>query len=703
MKKIFWLIVCILLFNTRVFANTIYDDNYELNPNYLQGVKYLESSQYSSAINEFKKAIRTNPDDTSSLISLSNAYNLRAVYYNNTMKNKSAAITDIKSALFFVKYFTSLTNVLSQQNINAMEENLKALETSTTPENIFNEAKKLRTQGEFAASGYNYFQLINNPQYSAIAYDSLGDIFKIFNLPKNSVTYYQKSLSINNNSPQTHLKLARTYEKIGDYNSSLNEYNYALNTSDEQVDILSSLERIWQKRADETPNDAEVHSNLGVIFQKQKRFNEALIEYQKAEKLNPANINTKINIGTLYQEQKKYNAAISTYDDILKMQPNSTKVMIYKADCLKELKKNDDAVDLYKKVLNIEPKNSEVKAKIFALMKNTMPTEDVLAFLYKNVQNSPMNSEAYYEFAYELHKADKIDDAITYYNKTIEMDSKKIDAYINLSQAYRQKKNYVEALNTIKKAQLITPNNELVKKQYDVISQEYMANNYNLASNLFQSGEYEKAIEEYKKITPETIDSILGIAASYQSLSNNQMAIEYYKKAMELDKKNIDIPYYIASLYATENDLVNAKQYLDFVLNKKSSHQQAKELLSYITEKQTSDLLVNAVNLYDSQKYEDAIKEFDKVVQITPKDANIYYYRALSYDALKNYEKAIADYKLTLKYNPEMTIIYYSLGVDYDALSNYELAKDNYKKYVELAKEDDDYKKYAQARIDEIN
>ena len=74
----------------------------------------------------------------------------------------------------------------------------------------------------------------------------------------------------------------------------------------------------------------------------------------------------------------------------------------------------------------------------------------------------------------------------------------------------------------------------------------------------------------------------------------------------------------------------------------------------------------------------------------------------MAYDAKNEYQKAIDDYKSTLKYAPEMSIAYYSLGVDYDAIGNYQLAKENYKKYVELNLEDNDYRKYAQSRINEI-
>ncbi|MBQ9246497.1 tetratricopeptide repeat protein [bacterium] len=707
MKKVLQLLICILLIQGIALSQQVYDDNYQENPNYVQGLKYLESSQYASAINEFKKAIRVNPSDASALVGLSNAYNYRAQYFNNTAKSIPDAISDIKSALFFSKYFTPQgVNAISAQSIAAMEKNLNILETNSKADTSANgrlaSAKKSRTKGEFAASAYDYYQLLNNNDNKTIANCGLGDIYKIFNRPDMSLKFYQNALNQDSKNTDIHLKLARTYEEVNDFSSALKEYSFALNTSSEREDILNSLEKIWQKKVDENPKDAEAHANLGVVYQKERRFNEALAEYQKAEALNPNNINTKVNIGTLYQEQKKYDAAINTYDSILKMQPQNVNVMVYKAECLKALKRNEDAINIYKTALNLDPKNSAVKAQLFELLKDTMPVEEVLAFLYKNVQNSPMDAESYYEFAYELHKAGKLDDAIVYYNQTIKLDKTKTDAYINLSQAYRQKKNYAEAYNTIKQAIQISPNNEEVKKQYDIVAKDYTANSYNVASDAYQSGDYKKAISEYMKINPQTTESLIGIAASYQSLNDNNNAIEYYKKAMELDSKNADIPYYIASLYANTDDITNADKYVKIALTKNPSNSQAKELSDYINAKLSEGTLTEAVQLYEAQKYKEAVDAFDKVIKVIPNDANIYYYRALCHDALKNYQKAIADYNSVLKYAPTMTIAYYSIGVDYDALEKYTEAKANYQKYVNATQEDNDFKAYAQSRIKEI-
>jgi len=706
MKKHFLLILLIIAGNIS-FSETVYDDSYQENSNYIQGNKYLQNSQYSSAINEFKKAIRTNPSDRSSLIGLSNSYNMRAQYYNNTVKATDNAISDLKSAIFFLKYFASNNTDFSLgQSIIEMEKNLSILENSLkqsiTPEYRLNSAQKLRTKGEFAASGFDYYQLLSNNAYAPQANSALGDIYKIFNRPDKAVYFYKNALATDSDNTEIHLKLARTYEQLNDFSASLKEYSYALNASSESEEILNPLERIWQKKVDENPKDAEARANLGVVFQKQKRYMEALNEYRRAEALNPTNINTKINIGTLYQEQKKYDMAMSVYDSILNLQPYNAKVLVYKAECCKSLNRKKEAIELLKSAMNLDPKNSAIKAKLFDLLKDTMPTSEVLDFLYKNVQNSPMNADSYYEFAYELHKANKIDDAIVYYLETIKLDKNKIDAYINLSQAYRQKKNYSDAYSIIKKAKAIQGNNELVNKQYELCLKEYAANSYSIASNAFQSGDYEKAIAEYQKINPKDSDVYIGIAASYQSLKDNQNALENYKKALELAPNNDDIAFYIASIYANMNDFVKAKEYINISLSKNSLNVQAKELLKYINDKETESLLSYAVSLYEASKYSEAIEQFNRILDINSTNATVYYYRAMAYDGLNQYNKAIEDYKSTLKYAPEMVIAYYSLGVDYDSINDYKNAKKYYFKYLELSIEDNDYRKYAQSRINEI-
>ena len=66
---------------------------------------YLTQNQYSSAIVEFRKAMRINYLDNSARIGIVNAYLARATHYANTEKNYEKAANDFRSALFYLKMY----------------------------------------------------------------------------------------------------------------------------------------------------------------------------------------------------------------------------------------------------------------------------------------------------------------------------------------------------------------------------------------------------------------------------------------------------------------------------------------------------------------------------------------------------------------------------------------------------------------------
>ena len=707
MKKSLLLFISLLVLAQTSYAQQVYDDNYVESPYYISGNKFLENSQYSSAIIDFKKALRENPNDYSTIVALSNAYNGRAAYYNNTAKNTEKAANDLRSAIFYTKYFNTTQQPSLQNSINAMETNLNALlgsmNYSSAPDNIAKTAKTLRTQGEFAASGYEWYKLLGDSKYKLEANSALGDIFNILNKPQNALVFYETAKQMKPNDPDLSIKLARIYDQTGNITKAAAEYNSALaSSSGETSDILNSLERIWQKKVLQNPNDAEAHANLGVIYQKQKLYNEALAEYQKAEKINPTNVNTIMNIGTLYQEQKNYDMAINVYNTILQVYPNNTKAMTYKAQCLKLSGRNEEAIKAYQAVLGYEPQNKAVRAELFEILKATMPTENVLAYLYQSVQSQPADANAYYDFAYELHKANKINDAITYYNQTLKMTSDIPDCYVNLSQAYRQTKDYASAKRVIEDGLKKYPDNKLMKEQLNLIASESVSSYLTAAAKAYEAADYQKAIENYSKVNPPTVASLTGLASSYQALNNHQQAIEFFKKASALDPKNADLPYYIGTIYYNQNDYVNAKTYLSQVLQLNPNNAEAKKLVDYINSVDSAGKLDKAYNLYNEGKFPEALTLLNEILKLTPNSGTAYYYRGLVYDAQSKFAQAIPDYQNSVKYSPELTLAYYSIGVDYDNLAKYSEAKASYKKFVELSKESNEYTDYAKKRIDEI-
>ena len=93
----------------------------------------------------------------------------------------------------------------------------------------------------------------------------------------------------------------------------------------------------------------------------------------------------------------------------------------------------------------------------------------------------------------------------------------------------------------------------------------------------------------------------------------------------------------------------------------------------------------NRGNLYsDLQKYELALSDYNKAININPNYAKAYLNRGNLYHNQQKYELALADYNKAIKINPNLVEAYYNRGSLYSDLQKYELALSDYNKAIEL-------------------
>ncbi len=682
----------------------------EVSEYYTNGVKFLKSNQFTNAIDEFRKALRENPADKSSKIQLVNAYILRAQYYNNTAKDYNRAANDLRSSIFYLKYYdNSPVDAQHINNLNTMEHNLEnilyAINADQTPKGRFTMGKSLRAQGEFAAAVVEFQKAQQDTNYRKSSLANIGEIYDILNIPELAVNYLEQAISMGAANSNLHLKLANSYEKLGQIDKAAEQYNFALSDSTDNQDILTALENIWKQKIDKNPNDAEAHANLGAVYQKKNNFKEALTQYEKAEALNPSNVTTRLNIGTLYQAKKEYETAIAAYDTIIEVNPNHLQAYLYKAQCYKELGNKDAALQNYKLALNLDPSNQALKDEVYSMYEKTMTQDEKLDYLKRQVEKNETNPVVTYKYAYENHKLGNLSDAIKYYQLTIKLDEKNQDAYINLAQAYQQQKDLAQAKNILTKAKDLFPQNTLIPKQIASINAEMTSTLYAQASELFNKKRFKEAIELYQKITPATAESLLSIGACYQSLDDNTNAAQFYEKSFEMDTKNSDTAYYTALAYSNIENFEKAKLFAKKALEINSKNQNAQELLAYVIEQENTEIMDKALEHIDKEEYKEALTLLNKAIEQDDSDANAYYYRAMIYDIQKDYNRAIIDYKKALTHNPQILIANYSIAVAYDNLSQFANALFYHKKYLSETQkvgETNDYTRYSARRIQDL-
>lgn len=692
------LAICAILGQNQIFA----EPNGAFAEHYNAGQNYLMSSQYSSSIVEFRKALRINYLDNSARIGLINAYLARATFYANQDKNYDKAANDFRSALFYLKIYPNKEQTVqnSAGMISSATENLsqclKVVSADTTASGRYKRGEELRAMGNLSASAYEFSRATQSEKLASDANMQVADLLKLLGNEPRSADYYKTALDISPNNSILRMKYARTLDKLGRYDEAVTQYNEALANSKGDMEVLYALERIYLKKLAVTPSDAELNANLGAIKQAQGDFDAALSYYGKAEQINPSNITTRLNVGTLFQQRKEYQKAIQSYDSVLTLYPNNTQALLYKAQVFKEMGDNKTALNLYKRILAIDPNNAGAKAEISGAMKEALSPSEYIAYLNQNGTD-----EEIYEYAYKLHQDNKIEEAISGYKAVIAKNSSNVDAYVNLAICYASKEDYNNAISTLNSAKAKFPTNNLVLKTLQSVQSDSVSTKLATASSSFENKEYKKAIQQYLAINPATEESMLGVAAAYQALEDYNNAIEYYKKAEQINPKNAEIPYYIGYLYSEQQNWSLAETYLKKAVGL-NPNSDAKELLSYVVQNGSVGILNEGIDLFEKNNFQTALLKFNDVIKKDAKNAYAYYYRALIYDEQKQVKLAINDYLNVLKYSNEFPIANYMLAIDYDGLNNYKEAYKYYQKFVSSYTTDDEYLKYAKSRMGEL-
>jgi len=97
--------------------------------------------------------------------------------------------------------------------------------------------------------------------------------------------------------------------------------------------------------------------------------------------------------------------------------------------------------------------------------------------------------------------------------------------------------------------------------------------------------------------------------------------------------------------------------------------------------------LSSANQKYDTGDYKGAIDDYNKAIEINPKDADAYYNRGNAKDELNDYQGAIADYSKAIEINPQNVAAYNNRGVAKGRSKYFQSACDDFKKVASLGNE----------------
>ena len=203
-----------------------------------------------------------------------------------------------------------------------------------------------------------------------MAHNDLGALYADKGEKEKVIYHYEQAVKLQPENIAFQKNLAGFYNvKLGSVKDATEEmYQNAQMLIEKGMDNAAIM--ALGKLLESYPNCALAHNDLGVLYYKAGKKDEALKHYQRAAELQPESINFQKNLADFYYvELGRIKDAMEIYVKILSLNPKDIECLLMLGHICVSMEKFDDAKVFYVKVLEADPDNVDARQNLDALQK----------------------------------------------------------------------------------------------------------------------------------------------------------------------------------------------------------------------------------------------------------------------------------------------------------------------------------------------
>lgn len=249
---------------------------------------------------------------------------------------------------------------------------------------------------------------------------------------------------INNPAPMDyHLKRARNFEDIGDYESAITEAQLAMEAN---------------------PNVTKPMRELGYIHYKNNNLEEAKKWFEKAAGLNKLDVLSFHYLGQIYLQQDDIEKAVHYLEKAMKISPRHLERGIDFAKTLVRMGKNKKAIDVFNRALELSASTAELKEEITDYCIENNLTEYSVKLLEGLIYEQPKRSDLLLKLGKQLEKINEVSRAVTHLTRASQLDKDNIEIRIHLGKNYLTLNKPILAERPLKEVIKIEPENKTAQE-----------------------------------------------------------------------------------------------------------------------------------------------------------------------------------------------------------------------------------------------
>jgi len=368
-----------------------------------------------------------------------------------------------------------------------------------------------------------------------------------------------------------------------------------------------------------------------------KKFDDAILLYQKAIEIKPDYAKAYYNLAGTFQELGQLDESVKSYKKSLEIEPNYAESYNNLGNVYRELGELEDAVSSYQRAIIL---NSNYVEAIYSLgiVLHNLNNSDAINCFKKAIKIKPDFAEAYNNLGIALKDSGLVEDAVKSFKKALNLKSNYLEAHNNLGNAYRSLGKFEESI--------------VAYQQAILIKQDYPTTHNNLGNVLKDLGRFEEAVLSYKRAivnAPEDLEFLNNLGAAYRDCGHFNKAIESYKKALLISPENS----------AVLNNLGIAFKDIGYYNNAIDSYQKALDI-----NPEYSNAFNNLALVYKKTgKNEKALEAYKKALAINPNDPDTLNNVGITLIDSERLDEAVNCYKKALSINPDYAEAWNNLSI----------------------------------------
>ncbi len=210
------------------------------------------------------------------------------------------------------------------------------------------------------------------------------------------------------------------------------------NTPTTQLD--KAIKRYY-KQSKLQPNSPKVHTDLGNLYGRKRKWQYAIACYRKAIDLNPQYSKAHLNLARTFFKIGKQQEFIQEMQLALALEPKIGTAMdrFYLGNALADKGQLQQALGFYYKAIVLNPLFSQSYYRLSEILSKQGKHKEAIDFLKLEINSNPNNAESYFCLGQQLELVDNWDGAVKIYSKLLQIEPQYPGASQKLNHALANK------------------------------------------------------------------------------------------------------------------------------------------------------------------------------------------------------------------------------------------------------------------------